>query len=207
MSPRRPYGQFDRERRPGKPRLLLAVLASPPLTTSGAVTRRRVELAAQLIGCDAVTFSNLISIPTADVLDIAAVGRDPIGWSDAQAEIAAGLEEADSVLFGWGCAEPSGPARNRHRAQVRWLHAGVHRRNLRWWTVGGAPRHPSRWQRYTAREYPKVPFHVALSRSLRANIPLAPNVRTNSCRCSAVWSPHEEDLDNSDDVACPSGSS
>ena len=70
------------------------------------------------------------------------------------------------MLLAYGTAEPSGEARAHHREQVRWLDEQIEERSLPTWWVGGAPRHPSRWQRYTWRELPGIEFRDALERSL-----------------------------------------
>jgi hypothetical protein len=145
---------------------LLAVLASPPLTPSGNRTRKRLELATALIGCGSIKIVNLVATPTVDVLGIAVVGTEPGPWLTARETIRDGLEHADAVLLGWGCTEPPGPARYYHRAQVAWLLQIATHRGLARWTVGGTPRHPSRWQRYTARAFPDLPFETALASAL-----------------------------------------
>lgn len=151
-------------------RHLVAVLATPPLTTSGDRTRRRVELAARLIGCASVEIQNLLLVPTATVLDVAAVASEPSAWIAARMALTASLDRADAVLLGWGHSEPAGPARELHRAQVAWLRRHAARDGTAQWTVGGTPRHPSRWQRYTARTFPDVPFERALAHALQPTV-------------------------------------
>src|SRR4051794_31018520 len=154
------------ERSPKPARRLLAILASPPLATSGSRTRARLTLAARLIGCDTFAVANLISIPTTDVLDISVVGHEKASWCDARIRLAAQLDDAEDVLLGWGCTEPVGAARKHHRSQVAWLRTEVSRHGFRPWTLGGKPRHPSRWQRYTARYHNGLPFVDALAEAL-----------------------------------------
>jgi hypothetical protein len=149
-------------------RRLLAILAAPPLTTSGARTHGRLHLAAEILGSDILAIANLIDVPTKDVLDIASVGCEPAPWRKARGGLAGQIAAADVVLFAWGIAEPAGPARDYHRAQVAWVNDVVGSRGIIPWTVGGMPRHPSRWQRYTARRQPGLPFLLALAASLQA---------------------------------------
>jgi hypothetical protein len=147
---------------------LLAILATPPLTTSGARTRGRLQLATEILGRDVLAIANLIDVPTKNVLDIAVVGREQAPWREARGDIASQIAAADAVLLAWGTAEPAGPARDHHRAQVAWVNDVISRRGIVPWTVGGMPRHPSRWQRYTARTQPGLPFLLALTVSLQA---------------------------------------
>lgn len=153
---------------------LVVVLATPPLATTGERTRARVRLAAEIIGAEATELVNLLSIPTADVNTIAAVGQEAHSWLNSRSRLHAAVMAADDVLFAWGIAEPAGPARSHHRDQVRWLLQLVQARGAGEWMVGGVPRHPSRWQRYTARVRPGVPFEQALRSAL---LPVHPNNR------------------------------
>jgi hypothetical protein len=150
-----------------QPRTLLAVLANAPLTTSGDRTRHRVLTACEVIGCQTFEIANLLTVATPTVVDISVVGGDPTRWVAARGHIQRGIDRADEILLGWGCTEPAGVARQHHRAQLKWLAATIAELNRDVWMVGDTPRHPSRWQRYTASEYPGVPFRDALSRSLR----------------------------------------
>ena len=150
-----------------EPNVLLAILATPPLTTSGERTRRRLDLAAGILGCATVEIVNLIAVPTPDVLAIHEVGAVEVPWLAARGAIAEGLDRADEVLFGWGCALPAGPARRHHRAQVEWLAREARARGIEPWMVGETPRHPSRWQRHTTRAFPEMSFDQALPVVLR----------------------------------------
>ena len=149
-------------------RRLLAILATPPLTTSGARTCSRLHLATKILGSDVLVIVNLIAVPTRDVLDIASVGSESAPWREARCDLASQIAAADTVLLAWGTAEPAGPARDHHRAQVAWVNDLISSRGIVRWTVGGTPRHPSRWQRHTARMQPGLPFSLALAASLQA---------------------------------------
>jgi hypothetical protein len=131
-------------------------------------------MAARILGYERVEIVNLISVATDTVLDIAAAGDDQVSWLASRPQILNCLDHADAVLLGWGCTEPSGPARHHHRTQVEWLKSTLANRRLKTWTVGGTPRHPSRWQRYTARAYPGTPFSVALANALISAASMAP---------------------------------
>jgi hypothetical protein len=158
-----------------RPRQLRARLANAPLSTSGHRTQGRVAAASKIIGCESVVIVNLFSLPTRSVLDITMAGADEAGWTAARLAILEGLRRSEAILLGWGCAAPSGSARNHHRSQVEWLFAEVSATALPMWTVGGLPRHPSRWQRYTSRAYPALAFDDALARSLCRPLPANPS--------------------------------
>lgn len=154
-------------RRSDRGRRLVAILANPPLTTSGRRTSDRVTLAAALLGCDSVRITNLFAASTSDVTQIPHVGQHSAHWVAARAELESRLDGADCVLLAWGVGEPSGPARHHHRAQVEWLRSRLATTGMAsLWTIGGLPRHPSRWQRYTSRAHPGIQFRAALSASL-----------------------------------------
>ena len=163
-NPRAPTPQPARPSRHGGH--LLAILASPPLDTSGERTLKRIAVAAEIVGCSTFEVQNLLAHRTSSVLDIPWVGASPEGWLKARTEIRSRFKVADSVLYGWGCTEPARLARQHHRAQVAWIVSLTDEHGLDPWTVGGLPRHPSRWQRYTSRTFPKADFREALSRSL-----------------------------------------
>ncbi|MGC5223722.1 DUF1643 domain-containing protein [Micromonospora sp. DT81.3] len=154
-----------------RPRLV-AILATPPLATSGTRTRRRLERLAPLLGCEQVVIANLLRTPTADVIAISSVGAAQKDWVQSRQGILDAIHLADHVLLAWGTTEPTGTARNHHRDQVEWVLDAVARCSVPVWTVGGTPRHPSRWQRFTSRHLPGVAFDVALRGSLVASIPV-----------------------------------
>lgn len=147
-----------------KRRSLLAVCSNPP-TTSGARTRGRVQLAAELLAIEDFVIDNLCDASTHRTGDLAKAGESVAAWDRARVGLQAALVDATDVLLAYGVAEPTGPARAHHRAQVEWLAKAVRQEGLRTWTVGGSPRHPSRWQRFTWRHYPELSFRDALQRS------------------------------------------
>jgi hypothetical protein len=150
------------------PLRLLAVLATPPLSTSGERTLARVQMAAALIGSDSISVVNLLRTPTNNVNEVRSVGATAEPWLNSRPALLLALRQADAVLLGWG-AEPIGPARHHHRDQVTWLLAEILTTGLPSWTVGGQSRHPSRWQRYTARTHPELDFPTALALTLRSD--------------------------------------
>jgi hypothetical protein len=145
---------------------LLFIGLNPPLT-SGTRTRGRVELARSLLGFDSIIHSNLFALPTHDLAGVAAVGATEEGWLEARHQLVEQVARADAALLGFGVQSPSGDARRWFRAQVSWLEAELAQADTPVWEVGGAPRHPSRWQRYTHRTFSDRPFATALEEALR----------------------------------------
>lgn len=145
-------------------RRLLVIGSNPPIT-SGARTRSRAEQAADLLGFNTLILANLFSRPTYRSGGISVAGIEESGWNEAKLNLAEGLDKADAVLLAYGITRPGGEARTRHVAQVAWLHEELAIRHLDAWTVGGQPRHPSRWQRFTSRTYPELSFSDALRAS------------------------------------------
>ena len=140
--------------------------SNPPSQTSGHRTRARVEQAAAILGFERAVIANLFALPTYRSGGISDAGRTPEGWLEARSLLVSALDDCHGVLLAYGTQQPSGEARAHHREQVRWLEGEIGERGLPCWWVGGAARHPSRWQRYTWRELPGVDFGTALQRSL-----------------------------------------
>lgn len=145
---------------------LTAVLFNPPLTT-GARTVARVALAAKLLGHREAVIVNLFPLATKSVLEVNIIGKDFDLWLSARSEIAERIADGGDTLLAYGCQEPIGDVRGHFRAQIAWLHQQVRASGNRVWSVSDQPRHPSRWQRHTARSYPDLPFSAALELSLR----------------------------------------
>lgn len=153
------------------PQTLLCVLANPPIG-DGIRTRARVKLAGDLLGYDVVKVENLFAIPSPSVTDIALLGSTPEGWMRARVALLAQLKDCDAVLLAYGVSSPTGPARQHFEAQVEWLITKISKLPVVQYQVGDLPRHPSRWQRWTARQYPQIKFQDALCQSFR----IAPTV-------------------------------
>ena len=134
----------------GQPRVLCAVLASPP-TTSGVRTRGALQAAAALLKCDVVEIVNLLPLATRDVTDMATVGAALGPWEAGRPELLRGLRAGDAVLAAWGVSSLAKPALHHQRAQVAWLVSSAERLGCpQVWTVGPQPRHPSRWHQYVS---------------------------------------------------------
>lgn len=144
---------------------VLVVLGNPP-ESGGLRTTRRVELLASLLELEVIR-ANLFAMPSRDTTGVAALGAGPAGWAAARGELSSKLDQASAVVHAFGVTAPTGPARELHRQQVAWLRAECQARGLPEWQVGDGPRHPSRWQRWTARVHPNEPFASALVRSLQ----------------------------------------
>jgi hypothetical protein len=144
---------------------LVAVLSNPPVT-DGRRTIRRVEFAASLLGFDSHQIVNLFARPSHATGELAALGVDESGWAEARPRITSELLGAGGVLLGYGSTAPAGPARRQFQAQVDWLMGCLSELKLPVWQFGDGPRHPSRWQRWTWRAHPGIPFEDAARRSL-----------------------------------------
>lgn len=145
-----------------EPRHLVVVGSNPP-TTSGERTLRRVELARELLGFQTAELTNLFPLPTYRTTGISEVGQLNESWEEARPSLQHSIEEASAVLLAYGVAHPTGPARQHRKAQVAWLDellAGVPELEVYW--VGGEPRHPSRWHRFTHRVNPSRTFRDVL---------------------------------------------
>lgn len=154
--------------------LLLVIGSNPPSQTSGTRTLNRVELAREVLGFERVRLVNLFALPSYRSGGLTELGGRAEGWLEARPEIERGLAEADAVLLAYGATAPSGPARVHFREQVAWLNEQVEQHALPPWWVGGAPRHPSRWQRYTWRAYPDLAFRDGLRRGLAVRVTFNP---------------------------------
>lgn len=135
---------------------LIAILLNPPLTT-GAASLRHVDAARQALICNSVTVVNLFSIPTRSVEDINALGKGEGGWHQARGPILSALRSADVLLGGWGISGLNGDAARMRKCQVAWFAKAAMDEGLdKIWTVGGAPRHPSRWHQYVSDKYQRA---------------------------------------------------
>lgn len=119
--------------------------------------------------------SKHFSLATHQTGAVAALGMDRETWLRARASIMASLEWASTVLLAYGVQEPSGMARLHFREQVLWLSEEIRRRGLATVQFGNRPFHPSRWQRFTYRNYPDLDFAEALRKVLVDDIDSAPN--------------------------------
>lgn len=147
------------------PLSMVAVLSNPP-TTSGNRTLARVEQAREILGATRVEVVNLFPLPTYRVTGIADVGTVELDWLAARPVIGRALRNADIAVLAYGTRPPTGPARMLQRDQVTWLRDQLVEFGIPAYVVGNAPRHPSRWQRYTSRVHPELPFYEALPLSM-----------------------------------------
>lgn len=150
-----------------EPRVLCAVLASPP-QTSGVRTRNALDRAAGILNCDHVVVVNLLDVPTSDTGAMSTVGRDPRPWLESRVALAGGLNEGQVLLAAWGVSELTGPAREHRRDQVRWVvQAALDAGHDLSWTVGHRPRHPSRWHQFVADRHRRTDPGLTFEERLR----------------------------------------
>lgn len=154
--------------------LLVAILSNPPLT-DGSRSIARVEVASRLLGFSRFRIVNLLGVPTRSADDVAEAGADGRAWVAARVPILEALDIADCALLAYGIQPPGAPARAHFRSQIDWLRGELRARRVPAWTLGGLPRHPSRWQRWTSRVQPGTPFETALRDGLLLSSQLLPN--------------------------------
>lgn len=130
--------------------VVLAVLLNPPEITPGTRTRNAVALAAKVLGYESVTIANLSQVATPSVIELNEMSCE-LSWLDARPPIVSALHQADGVLAAWGIAGMSGAGRRVRQAQADWLASEALAVGISSvWTVGGEPRHPSRWHQYVS---------------------------------------------------------
>lgn len=133
---------------------LLAILHSLP-TGSGVRTLRRVEVARQAIECET---SSIVNVYPAELPDSNALNNEvPTTTFDRGRELirqALDMETTSDVLLAYGIQLPTGANRHAYRAQIDWISGELVSRNVRVWSFGGRPSHPSRWHRVVSREHP-----------------------------------------------------
>jgi hypothetical protein len=135
---------------------LLAVLLNPPLTT-GAASLRHVEAARKALDCQSVVVANLFATPTRSVEDINVVGAGEGGWTQAREQLQLAISSSDLLLGAWGISGLTGEAARMRKSQVSWLMNAASNEGLdHLWTVGGTPRHPSRWHQYVSDKYQRA---------------------------------------------------
>ncbi|WP_373457891.1 DUF1643 domain-containing protein [Paeniglutamicibacter psychrophenolicus] len=135
---------------------LLAVLLNPPLT-SGVASLRHVEAARLALACDSVLIANLFSEPTRSVEDINVIGKCPEGWTQSREQLLNALDSADVLMGAWGISGLTGEAARMRKSQVAWLAQSAMDQGFdKLWTVGGTPRHPSRWHQYVSDKYQRA---------------------------------------------------
>lgn len=127
---------------------LVALLLNPPLRDpSDTVSMANLHVAKDVLGCASLQVANMFAIPTKDLPDINLVGREPHGWLATRPQLTEAIAQADVVILGWGLGGLSGPARLHFREQIDWVFSLLAAHG-RVWTVGGVPRHPSRWRQF-----------------------------------------------------------
>lgn len=130
---------------------MVAVLHSLP-SGAGVITRRRVEIASEALGCSTSSIANVFPARLNNVNALPEASSEAI-WALGREELRRELHrgETTDVLLGFGIQEPSGAPRTHYREQLAWLASELEIMNVRVWVFGGRPTHPSRWQRVTHR--------------------------------------------------------
>ncbi|WP_235856943.1 DUF1643 domain-containing protein [Occultella glacieicola] len=127
------------------------MLLNPPSASSGARSRGAVRRAAGVLGFDGYEVANLFADPTPTVVELNLLSAHEMSWPELQQRLSEQLRAAHGVLAAWGVAGASGNFRRARGERAAWLIEEAERRGHRhFWTVGGEPRHPSRWHQYVA---------------------------------------------------------
>jgi hypothetical protein len=130
---------------------LLVVLASPPASSSGARTLRRLEFLSEVLVGAELTTTNLCSTPSSDIPALSEVAATAEPWLSSRDDLSGHLGRCDEFLAAWGLPTLTGPARLHRREQIAWLETEARRAgHLTAWTVAGQARHPSRWHQYVS---------------------------------------------------------
>lgn len=142
---------------------LIAILHSRP-RGQGRRTIARVELAAQILQTTQCQIANLLPVALDDVNQVPADDLEEV-ITLGKTEICRALDgnPNSKILLAHGVQLPAGPGRRLYREHLQWLHQEISSRQIRPWTLGGRPAHPSRWQRTTARVFPHLPFAEAVA--------------------------------------------
>lgn len=149
-----------------RPGALLVIGSNPPSQTIGRRTLARVEQARVILGFSEVRLANFFSLPSYRSGGVSELGTTSKGLLDAGERAAEELDGSTGILLAYGTQPPAGLAREHFRGQVAWVKHRIGGLQLPCWWVGGAPRHPSRRQRFTWREFPEQPYADALERAL-----------------------------------------
>jgi hypothetical protein len=165
---------------------LSVVLLNPSARNPLGVTVESVAVAAAVLGFRRYRIWNLSLTPTRDLPELNREGTSDAGWLQARPGLTEGLRSGRGLLVGWGLGGFSGGTRLQFSTQVHWFlsQAVV----LDWrscWTVGGLPRHPSRWRQYVGPQrglYMGCTFEERLRRALVATPLDSPNLLAGTFR-------------------------
>lgn len=130
-------------------RTLGAVLLNPS-TGQGEQTLRHLRFAQQALRCESLVVANLFPVASRDMWAISDLGREADSWLPAREEIIRLLDDSDEIVVAWGVSRIPGPAHGHFLDQTDWVRTRARERGLRIWTMGGRPRHPSRWHQYVS---------------------------------------------------------
>lgn len=128
---------------------LVVVLMNPPSASSGRRTRNAVLVAGALLGYANVRMVNLCRLPTKSVVELADSSLND--WRRARPYLKQAIGNGSAILTAWGVSPLRGAAQQHFNSQVDWFCQEAQMKGMdRIWTVGGSPRHPSRWYQFVA---------------------------------------------------------
>lgn len=132
-----------------------------------------LRVAANCLSHPSLIVGNLLGVPTHDTGGMSDGGREASAWEEARNDLARAVGAADSLLAAWGVVPPGGPARRHHHEQLTWLIQAARDAGHDYaWTIGGEPRHPSRWHVYASDRHGRT--EAGLTRTERVRQLLVP---------------------------------
>lgn len=110
-----------------------------------------LEVLKCVLRADRLIVVNLCTASAKDLPALSEVARTWEPWASAQPSISAGLAASDDVLMAWGLSELLGPAKRHRLRQLDWFReTAIEHMHQTAWTIGGEPRHPSRWHQFVS---------------------------------------------------------
>jgi hypothetical protein len=159
---------------------LVAVLLNPVPHERVTLSQRNVATAAEVLRASSWQIANLVTRPTRDLPGLSQAASDEDPWLLSRPALSCAIAEADVLLLGWGLGGLTGPAARHWRSQASWACVEARRHGHRTGlTLGGSPRHPSRWRQYLGPKrglYPPGPWEERLAAALQAT-PLPSDLR------------------------------
>lgn len=155
-------------------RRLCAVLACPP-TTSGNRTLNALAVAAGCLELPDVAVVNLLGATASNTAAMSLVGAAGDVWHSSRPALEHGVRRADALIAAWGVQPLGGQARQHHRDQVAWLvQTAEDAGHDSAWTVGGQPRHPSRWHQFASDRHGRTAPGLSREERIRGLLTLVP---------------------------------
>ena len=149
---------------------LVAILLNPKDSSGITTTYRNIQVASQVLKVTSFEIVNLVSLPTKDLPVLNQLASDPNDWISARGDLRRGIKQGDLVLSAWGLGGFSGQSKVNFQDQKSWLRTYLQSIGVDCvLTIGGRPRHPSRWRQYLGPQrglYKQATFELRLEAAL-----------------------------------------